>query len=72
MTTITPKQQTMLNFIAAFIDDQGYPPTYEEIRVGLNLSTTSLVDYHLRALRAAGRIQHAPHTARTIHILSVA
>ncbi len=67
-TTISSKQQAMLDFIEEFVSDRGYPPTYEEIRVGMNLSTKSLVDYHLTALEAAGKIQRDPSTPRGLRL----
>lgn len=68
MNTLTAKQQAMLSFIERFMTERHYPPTYEEIRVGLGLSTKSLVDYHLNALEAAGRIQRDPWTPRGLRL----
>lgn len=68
MKTLTAKQQAMLSFIEQFMRERHYPPTYEEIRVGLGLSTKSLVDYHLNALEAAGRIQRDPWTPRGLRV----
>ncbi len=68
MKRISPKQQAMLTFIEEFITDRGYPPTYEEIRVGMKLSTKSLVDYHLTALEEAGKIQRDPATPRGLRL----
>jgi repressor LexA len=68
MKTLTDKQQAMLSFIERFMTERHYPPTYEEIRVGLGLSTKSLVDYHLNALEAAGRIQRDPWTPRGLRL----
>ena len=69
MKSLTAKQQAMLSFIEQFVNERHYPPTYEEIRVGLGLSTKSLVDYHLNALEAAGRIQRDPWTPRGLRVL---
>ena len=44
---ISDKQKEMLAFIENFVGKNGYPPTHEEIRMGLNISTKSLVNYHL-------------------------
>src|SRR5512141_743070 len=68
MKTISAKQQAMLSFIEEFVADRGYPPTYEEIRVGMKLSTKSLVDYHLTALEEAGNIQRDPATPRGLRL----
>ena len=50
---ISEKQREMLAFIEDFVEENGYPPTYEEIRTGLNISTKSLVNYHLEVLENA-------------------
>lgn len=68
MKRISPKQEAMLAFIEEFMADRGYPPTYEEIRVGMKLSTKSLVDYHLTALEEAGKIQRDPATPRGLRL----
>jgi repressor LexA len=62
------KQREMLAFIEDFVDKQGYPPTYEEIRVGLAISTKSLVNYHLDALQSAELLTRAPNTPRGIRL----
>jgi repressor LexA len=68
MKRISPKQEAMLAFIEEFVADHSYPPTYEEIRVGMKLSTKSLVDYHLTALEEAGKIQRNPSTPRGLRL----
>ena len=66
--TVSDKQKEILAFIEDFINDNGYPPTYEEIRVGLNISTKSLVNYHLTALENAGLLTRSPNTPRGIRL----
>src|SRR3990172_6710273 len=68
MRTLTPRRQAMLDFIGTFIDDNGYPPTFEEMRDGLKLSTKSLVNHHLSALEAAGYIERDPSTPRGLRL----
>ncbi len=68
MKPLTPKQQAILNFIQDFVTTHHYPPTYEEIRAGLGLSTKSLVDYHLNALEAAGHIHRDRSTPRGLRL----
>ena len=65
---ISEKQREMLAFIEDFVDRHGYPPTYEEIRVGLAISTKSLVNYHLDALQSAELLTRAPNTPRGIRL----
>lgn len=69
MKAPTARQQAILGFIETFIAGRGYPPTYEEIRQGLALSTKSLVDHHLAALEAAGLIERDRLTPRGLRVV---
>ncbi len=69
MMALTAKQQRLLEFIQDFMARNHYPPTYEEMRVGLDWSTKSLVDYHLSKLEAAGRIKREYALPRTIRLV---
>jgi|Deesub1362B_J571_1020462.scaffolds.fasta_scaffold09698_1 repressor LexA len=68
MKGLSERQKEMLDFIRDFIRKKGYPPTYEEIRRFLGLSTKSLVDYHLKALQEKGYISRAARTPRGIKL----
>lgn len=68
MKTPTIRQQAILGFIETFIADNSYPPTYEEIRQGLGLSTKSLVNHHLAALEEAGLIERDRSTSRGLRL----
>ena len=65
---ISDKQRRMLAFIEGYVEKNGYPPTYEEIRVGLDISSKSLVDYHLTALQNAALLTRSPNTPRGIRL----
>lgn len=67
---ISDKQKEMLAFIENFVGKNGYPPTHEEIRTGLNISTKSLVNYHLEALEGAALLSRSPNTPRGIRLIS--
>ena len=69
MKPLTLKQQSVLNYIEEFVTAHHYPPTYEEIRCGLGLSTKSLVDYHLTALEEAGFIHRERSTPRGLRLI---
>jgi repressor LexA len=69
MKPLTTRQQAILDFIQDFMARQHYPPTYEEIRCGLGLSTKSLVDYHLTALEQAGFISRDRATPRGLRLV---
>jgi repressor LexA len=65
---ISDKQREMLAFIEGFVEEKGYPPTYEEIRTGLKISSKSLVNYHLEALENAALLTRSPNTPRGIRL----
>jgi repressor LexA len=68
MEQVSERQQAMLTFIEEFVRENGYPPTYEEIRIALGISTKSLVNHHLEALEAAGCLSRVPNTPRGIRL----
>lgn len=65
---ISDKQKQMLAFIETFVGKNGYPPTLEDIRAGLQISTKSLVNYHLEALEGAALLSRSPNTPRGIRL----
>ena len=56
MIELTDKNLEVLAWITRFMADRKYPPTYEEIRVGMGFSSKSTVDNHLNRLHEAGKI----------------
>lgn len=62
------RQEELLDFIARFQRQYGYPSTVEEMRMGLGWSSKSLVEYHLNALDAAGAIQRRNGKARSVRL----
>jgi repressor LexA len=69
MKRLTERQREVHSFIADFVNNKGYPPTHEEIRQGLKMSTKSLVNHHLRALESKGLIEREHDTPRGIRLL---
>jgi len=65
---LSDRQRRILTFIERFVEQNGYPPTYEEIRAALGISTKSLVYHHLDALEEAGYLARVPHTPRGIRL----
>lgn len=68
MQTPSRRQQRFLDYIGTYVDTYGYPPTYDEIRQALGLSTKSLVSHHLKQLRAMGLLQLKPNSPRSISL----
>lgn len=55
--------------IQEFVDAYGYAPGLRDIAVLADLSSTSVVKYHVRRLVASGAIQQIPRIARGIVLL---
>jgi len=54
---LTPRQRQVLQFITAFSDSNGYPPSQREIAGHLNVSGTLPVMKHLAALERKGYLK---------------
>ena len=53
-------------FIARFVAEHGYPPTFREIGQGVGISSTSVVYYQIRALERLGALRRREGYSRTI------
>lgn len=60
---LTPKQKDVLDFIVAFINEKGYPPSFREIASGLDLASPSTVHVHIQALRERGYLRASANNA---------
>ncbi|BDI28758.1 LexA repressor [Capsulimonas corticalis] len=72
---LTDRQQEVFNFIVAFVEEKGYPPTIREMQLGLNIGSLRGVTIHLDALHKKGFIErlsskNGPRTSRGIRILA--
>jgi repressor LexA len=52
-----------------FIDDHDYPPSIRQIQDACEISSTSVVDYNLRALEKAGYIRRDREISRGIELV---
>ena len=69
MRTISDKRRRILEFLRQFLDERGYPPTIRDIQAGLGISSTSVVDHHLRVLERDGYIRRFPDISRGTQLL---
>ena len=58
----------ILQMIADFCNQNGFSPSLREISNTVNISSTSVVTYHLQKLVDNGLITRSGHTARTLQI----
>ncbi len=64
-------RERILAFVEAFVDENGYSPTYDEIRKAVGLSSKSHVNYYVLALEEEGRIERTPHAPRGLRRVAV-
>jgi len=68
MARTSDKQQKILEFLNAFIEENGYPPTVREICAAVGLKSTATVSYHLTELKRLGKIQADSNKRRAISL----
>jgi repressor LexA len=69
MKGLSNKQQKILDFLRKFIRDKDYPPSIRDIQLGCDISSTSVVDYNLKALERLGYIRRDREVSRAIELL---
>jgi len=69
MAGASPTRLRILNFIRKFLDRRGYAPTVRDIARGCNISTPSVVQYHLNMLEQQGFIRRDPEVFRSIQLV---
>ncbi|MDP2952773.1 MAG: S24 family peptidase, partial [Chloroflexota bacterium] len=66
---LSPKGQRILQFLGRFFEEKGYPPTIRDILKACEMSSTSVVDYHLHLLEREGYIRRDREVSRGIELL---
>jgi repressor LexA len=67
--SLSTKQMSILRFIREFIRDHDYPPSIRDIQDGCGISSTSVVDYNLKALERLGHIRRDREVSRAIELV---
>jgi len=67
--SLSTKQQAILSFIRDFISRHDYPPSIRDIQDGCQISSTSVVDYNLKALERLGHIRRDREVSRAIELV---
>ncbi len=65
---ITKRQKQVLDFIAGFIEENGYSPSYEEIARGLELASLATVHKHIAALEAKHYLKRGFNQSRSLDV----
>ncbi len=65
---LTKRQKQVLDFLAEFIAENHYSPSFEEIARNMNLSSVSTVHKHLQVLQEKGYIERSFNRSRAMEI----
>jgi repressor LexA len=68
---LTKKQKNLLIFINEKLKRTGVSPSYEEMRVSLNLKSKSGIHRFISALEERGFIKRLPHKARALEVIKL-
>ena len=66
MKQLSPMRQKILDYISAYTDDNGYPPSVREICQAVGLRSPSTVHSHLKILQDAGLLEKGEGKTRSI------
>src|SRR3954471_11111887 len=66
---LTGRQQEIWEFVVAYVDRAGYPPTVREIGEEVGLASPSTVHAHLANLERAGYIRRDPTKPRALEVV---
>ncbi len=70
MERMTERRRSILQFLQQYIEANSFPPSVRDIGRAVGISSTSVVDFHLRALESDGYIRRARDISRGIEVLS--
>lgn len=65
---LTKRQKQVLDFIANFVDENGYCPSYEEIAKGLELASLATVHKHISVLETKNYLKRGFNQSRSLEL----
>lgn len=65
---LTRRQKELMDFVAKFIEQNGYSPSYEEIASGMKLASLATVHKHVQALEAKHYLRRSHNHSRSLEI----
>jgi len=68
---LTRRQKQVFDFLVGFINAHGYSPSFEEIGVGLELSSLATVHKHLQTLEKKGFIRRGYNQSRSVEVVAI-
>src|SRR5919205_4592908 len=66
---LSKRQREIFDFVVAYADKHGYPPTVREIGESVGLASPSTVHAHLANLERAGYLRRDPTKPRALELL---
>jgi repressor LexA len=67
---LTRRQKEVLDYIAGFVEQNGYSPSYEEIAQGMKLASLATVHKHIQALEAKHYVRRGFNRSRSLEVTS--
>lgn len=71
MKGLSSRQDGMLRFIREFYGENHYPPTIREIQERCRITSTSVVDYNLKALEEKGHVRRNKKISRGLELTEI-
>src|SRR3954471_11264075 len=65
---LTKRQKQVLDFIAGFVDENGYCTSFEEIARGLELASLATVHKHISVLESKGYLKRGFNQSRSLEL----
>jgi len=65
---LTKRQKQVLDFIAGFVEENGYCPSYEEIARGLELASLATVHKHISVLETKAYLKRGFNQSRSLEL----
>jgi repressor LexA len=64
---LSPRQKQIYDFIAEYITGNGFPPSFEDIAEGMNLSSSTIVA-HVNLMKKKGALSSREGTSRSFRL----
>ena len=68
LMALTKRQKDVLDFIADFVEENGYSPSYEELAQGLKLASLATVHKHIQALESRNYLRRLFNQSRSLEV----
>ena len=65
---VTKRQKQVLDFVAGFVEEHGYSPSYEEIARGLGLASLATVHKHISTLETKQYLKRGFNQSRSLDL----